>query len=400
MRPRTTALPSVPPIDTIRTDEVRPIASIRRALPSDWDGQVDQFAIVKLDSGGIVRGWNIGAELIKGYAEHEIVGEHFSRFYREEDRRRGLPDKLLAAAQRDGHVEDVGWRVRKDGSEFWASVTISAIRSESGQVLGFVKIVRDLTSEKQSTDEQAALQRTFAHDLLSPVTALRGYLELVAEELPADHRLIRLASEASDHLVAMAQALMADDANSRPEGVAVAPPSISWRAARVALVLPGDSPDRIAYGQMDAVPVMGDVLGLRRAVANVLENAAKYSDDVIEVQVYETDEGRTTVSVRDRGRGIHPDDLRTVLDEGERGRMADARDGGSGIGLASVRHIVQEHSGTVRIASALGSGTNRDPHDPPRRRRDHSERVRRAPAVSISRGPQRWSRGARPRRGR
>lgn len=345
---RPTDRPSAP-------DEVRPIASIRRALPSDWDGQVDQFAIVKLDSGGIVRGWNIGAELIKGYAEHEIVGEHFSRFYREEDRRRGLPDKLLAAAQHDGHVQDVGWRVRKDGSEFWASVTISAIRSESGQVLGFVKIVRDLTSEKQSTDEQAALQRTFAHDLLSPVTALRGYLELVAEELPADHRLIRLASEASDHLVAMAQALMAD-ANSRPErGRRRATLDLVARGA-VALVLPGDAPDRIAYGQMDAVPVMGDVLGLRRAVANVLENAAKYSDDVIEVQVYETDEG-ATVSVRDRGRGIHPDDLRTVLDEGERGRMADARDGGSGIGLASVRHIVQEHSGTVRIASALGSGT-------------------------------------------
>ena len=336
-------------------DEGRPIASLRRVLPIDWDGQVDQFAIVKLDGGGVVRGWNLGAELIKGYTEEEIVGQHFSRFYREEDRRRGLPNQLLAAAQREGHVEDIGWRVRKDGTEFWARVTISAIRSESGQVLGFVKIVRDLTSEKRAADERAALQRTFAHDLLSPVTALRGYLDLLAEELPPDHRLIRLAGEASDHLVAMAQALIAD-AGLRPEGGRRRATMDLVTRSAVALVLPGEAPQRIAFGRMDAVPVEGEVLGLRRAVANVLENAAKYSNDVIDVDVYETDEG-ATVRVRDRGRGIHPDDLRTVLDEGERGRLADARDGGSGIGLASVRQIAREHGGTVRIASELGEGT-------------------------------------------
>ncbi len=333
----------------------RPIASLRRDLPPDWDGQVDQFAIVKLDGGGVVSGWNLGAELIKGYAENEIVGEHFSRFYREEDRRRGLPNRLLAAAQHDGHVEDTGWRVRKDGGEFWARVTISAIRGEYGQVLGFVKIVRDLTAEKQAADEQAALQRTFAHDLLSPVTALRGYLDLVAEELPADHRLITLAREASDHLVGMAQALMSG-AIARPERGRRRATMDSVARGAVALVLPGQAPDRVAFGRMDAVPVVGDVLGLRRAVANVLENAAKYSDDVIHVQVYETDEG-ATVAVRDGGRGIHPDDLRAVLNEGERGRLADARDGGSGIGLASVRQIAQEHGGRVRISSELDVGT-------------------------------------------
>lgn len=346
---------SSPTADESLADHARPIASMRRILPPDWDGQVDQFAIVKLDGGGVVRGWNLGAELIKGYTEDEIVGQHFSRFYRAEDQRRGLPDQLLAAAQRDGHVEDTGWRVRQDGSEFWARVTISAIRGDSGQVLGFVKIVRDLTSEKQAADEQAALQRTFAHDLLSPVTALRGYIDLLADELPADHRLIRLAEEAGDHLVAMAQALLTESNSPVERGRRGVTLDLVVRGA-VALVLPGDAPDRAVYGQMDAVPVVGDVLGLRRAVANVLENAAKYSDDVIRIQVYETDEG-ATVSVSDRGRGIHPDDLGAVLDEGKRGRLADPRDGGSGIGLASVRQIVQNHGGTVRISSELGVGT-------------------------------------------
>ncbi|KTS02794.1 diguanylate cyclase [Microbacterium testaceum] len=311
--------------------------------------------MVKLDGGGFVRGWNLGAELIKGYTEEEIVGSHFSRFYREEDRRRGVPDTLLAAAQRDGHVEDTGWRVRKDGTEFWARVTISAIRSDQGQVLGFVKIVRDLTSEKQAADEQAALQRTFAHDLLSPVTALRGYLDLLADELPADHRLLRLASEASEHLVAMAQALMTD-ATTRPErGQRRATLDLIARGA-VALVLPGGSPGRVVFGRMDAITVAGDVLGLRRAVANVVENAAKYSDDEITIEAYETDEG-AVVSVSDRGRGIHPDDLHRIVEEGERGRFADAQDGGSGIGLASVQRVVTEHHGVLRITSEPGVGT-------------------------------------------
>ncbi|MBD8206020.1 PAS domain S-box protein [Microbacterium sp. CFBP 8790] len=329
---------------------------IRRSMPADWDGQVDLFAIVKLDSGGFVRGWNLGAELIKGYSEAEIVGSHFSTFYREEDRRRGVPDQLLAAAQRDGHVEDTGWRVRQDGSEFWARVTISAIRNDQGQVLGFVKIVRDLTTEKQEVDHRDALQRTFAHDLLSPVTALRGYLDLIGEELDPDHRLLRLAGEASDHLIAMAQALLADSTTTADRGRRRATLDLITRGA-VALVLPGQAPTRVQFGHVDAVPVLGDVLGLRRAVANVLENAAKYSDDVIEIDLFETDEG-AAVRVRDHGRGIHPDDLATITTEGQRGRYADASDGGSGIGLASVRQIVSAHGGTLRIASDPGEGTS------------------------------------------
>lgn len=347
---------TVPPrADDAPGGHERPLASFRRVLPTDWDEQVDLFAIVKLDSGGFVRGWNLGAQLIKGYTEDEIVGSHFSRFYREEDRRRGIPDRLLAATQRDGHVEDTGWRVRRDGSEFWARVTISAIRSDQGQVLGFVKIVRDLTSEKRAADEQAALQRTFAHDLLSPVTALRGYIDLLADDLPPDHRLLRLAAEASDHLVAMAQALMTDSATRPERGERRATLDLIARGA-VALVLPGEGPGRVVFGRMDAVAVKGDILGLRRAVANVLENAAKYSDDEITVEVYETDEG-AVVSVSDRGRGIHPDDLQRIVEEGERGRFADAQDGGNGIGLASVQRIVTAHHGVLRLSSEPGAGT-------------------------------------------
>ncbi|MDQ1129954.1 PAS domain-containing sensor histidine kinase [Microbacterium sp. SORGH_AS_0888] len=344
------------PHPTAPSDDRDPdLRSIRRALPSDWDEQVDLFAIVKLDSGGIVRGWNLGAERIKGYTEAEILGSHFSRFYREEDRRRGLPDQLLAAAQRDGHVEDTGWRVRRDGGEFWARVTITAIRSENGQVLGFVKLVRDLTAERHAEQERATVQRTFAHDLLSPLTALRGYLDLLADDLPPGHRVLELAAQASDHLVAMAQALARSTATASERAHRRAPLDLIARGA-AALVLPGDAAGRLVFGTMRPVVIDGDVLALRRAIANVLENAAKYSDDTIEIEVGATD-ADAVVTIRDRGRGIHPDDIAVVVEEGARGRFADDRDGGSGLGLASVKLIMDEHGGSLHIASTVGEGT-------------------------------------------
>lgn len=331
------------------------LTSIRRSIPRDWDEQVDLFAIVKLDSGGFVRGWNLGAERIKGYTEDEIIGCHFSQFYREDARRRGVPDQLLAAAQRDGHVEDTGWRVRNDGSEFWARVTISAIRNDQGQVLGFVKIVRDLTSEKRASDDRAAARRALAADLLSPATALREHLALLGEELGPDHRALRLAMDAGDRILTVAETLGGvADAHARRGRRRETFAEIARDA--VSLVLPGDTHGRVVFGQMDAVPVCADVRGLRRAVAHVLENAAKYSDDVIDVDAYETDEG-AAVRVHDRGRGIHADDLATILREGRRGRFGDAEDGARGSGLTSAQCIIGEHGGILRITSVPGEGT-------------------------------------------
>lgn len=331
------------------------LTSIRRSIPRDWDEQVDLFAIVKLDSGGFVRGWNLGAERIKGYTEDEIIGCHFSQFYREDARRRGVPDHLLAAAQRDGHVEDTGWRVRNDGSEFWARVTISAIRNDQGQVLGFVKIVRDLTSEKQASDDRAAARRAVARDLLSPATALHELLALLGDELGPDHRVLRLAAEATDRILVVTETL---------GGVADTPARRGRRSETfdavvrdaVTLVLPGDTHGRVVFGQMDAVPVCADVRGLRNAVAHVLENAAKYSDDVIDVDAYETDEG-AAVRVRDRGRGIRADDLVAIMQDGNRGRTGDAPDGADEGGLTKARRIAGEHGGMLRITSVPGEGT-------------------------------------------
>ncbi|HXT51181.1 MAG TPA: PAS domain S-box protein, partial [Thermoanaerobaculia bacterium] len=109
---------------------------------------VRDYAIFLLDANGVVRSWNAGAERIKGYLPVEIIGQHFSRFYPADVRSTGWPQKELALAARDGHFEDEGWRVRKDGSRFWANVVISALYDDAGKVRGYLKITRDLTERK------------------------------------------------------------------------------------------------------------------------------------------------------------------------------------------------------------------------------------------------------------
>ena len=111
---------------------------------------VTDYAIFMLDETGVVTNWNTGAQRIKGYTPDEIIGEHFSRFYTEEDRAAGLPERALDAARREGRYEAEGWRVRKDGTRFWAMVVIDAIRDEQGRVIGFAKVTRDMTEKREA----------------------------------------------------------------------------------------------------------------------------------------------------------------------------------------------------------------------------------------------------------
>src|SRR5436309_10821007 len=114
---------------------------------------VTDYAIYMLDPTGIVTSWNPGAQRFKGYAPSEIIGQHFSRFYTPEDQKRGIPALALATAVREGTFESEGWRVRKDGSSFWALVVIDPIRTPTGEIIGFAKITRDLTERKAAEDE-------------------------------------------------------------------------------------------------------------------------------------------------------------------------------------------------------------------------------------------------------
>lgn len=134
---------------------------------------IRDYAIIRLDPDGRVAGWNIGAQRIKGYAAREIIGQHFSRFFPEEVARSGLPETALAEAAAKGRCENEGWRVRKDGSQFWANVVMAAIRDPGGQLLGFVKVTRDLSEHKRA--EQALEERDRFFDLSRDLICLATF---------------------------------------------------------------------------------------------------------------------------------------------------------------------------------------------------------------------------------
>jgi len=169
---------------------------------------VTDYAIYMLDPEGRIANWNTGAQRFKGYTEQEIVGEHFSRFYSDDDKAAALPQRGLETAAREGRFENEGWRVRKDGSRFWAHVVIDAIRDEQGNLLGFAKVTRDITDKRNAQEALAATQAALfqsqkmeavgtlvggiAHDFNNLLAVLLGNLELLRKRLPDDARIVRL----------------------------------------------------------------------------------------------------------------------------------------------------------------------------------------------------------------
>src|ERR1044071_6205065 len=125
---------------------------------------VKDYAIFLLDPDGRIVSWNAGAELIKGYAAHEIVGHHFSAFYTPEDVACGKPARALGEAAAHGRVEDEGWRVRKDGSRFWANVVLTAVQDEAGRLRGFAKVTRDMTERRRMEEKLQASEKELKRD--------------------------------------------------------------------------------------------------------------------------------------------------------------------------------------------------------------------------------------------
>ena len=149
----------------------------------DWTSQVKDYAIIRLDSDGLVLSWNAGAELVTGYPREEVLGRSFEVFYTPEDREAGLPRRLLGSAQRDGRVEDTGWRLRRDGTRFWADVVVTAVHDEAGTLLGFVKVTRDLTEQHRLERSREQFIAGVTHDFRSPLTSIEGYAAMLASEL-------------------------------------------------------------------------------------------------------------------------------------------------------------------------------------------------------------------------
>jgi PAS domain S-box-containing protein len=329
---------------------------------------VRDYAIFMLDPGGHVVSWNAGAERIKGYRPGEIIGKHFTIFYLEEDLARGLPQHELEVAARTGRYEEEGWRLRKDGTRFWANVVITAVHDGTGELRGYAKVTRDLTErERLQTLERQTRQTTeflamLGHELRNPLAPIRNAVEIIRAQESDDPRVQR-ARDTIDRQVSHLSRLVDDLLDmSRITSGKVAlhkePLDLAEVVSRAVEATRAALDERNHTLTLTLPPhplrVDGDATRLAQVAMNLIHNAAKYTPEGGQVWVsLQRDDKQAVLSVRDNGIGIPADLAPRVFDlfvQGE--RALDRADGGLGIGLTLVRKLLDSHGGTVEARSA------------------------------------------------
>ena len=337
---------------------------------------VGDYAIFMLDETGHVTTWNVGAQRIKGYRADEIIGRHFSVFYPEHDVRAGKCEHELEVAAREGRFEDEDWRIRKDGSRFWANVVITAVRDDAGTLIGFAKVTRDLTERKRSEDERAArlaaeqanrtkdeFLATLGHELRNPLAPIVTALQLTklhtdrhpARELQVIERQVQHMTRLVDDLLDVARIArgkltlhkqVVDLREPISSAIEIAGPLLEQKGHHLELKVP-----------QHALLVDGDAPRLTQIFANLICNAAKYTDPGghISVRVEQRDQ-QLVIEIRDDGIGIGNELLPRIFDPFVQAEQSSERArGGLGLGLGLVRALVELHGGRVE-AHSQGSG--------------------------------------------
>ncbi|HEX7069759.1 MAG TPA: ATP-binding protein [Rhodothermales bacterium] len=328
---------------------------------------VKDYAIFMLDPDGYVVSWNEGAERIKGYTESEIVGQHFSVFYPPEALAEDWPARELEIVAREGRLEDEGWRVRRDGSRFWANVVITAVRNSEGTLIGFAKVTRDMSDRRRLEDLELSERRMteflamLSHELRNPLAPIRNAVSTMYLKEVDDpdlkwarnivDRQVRHLTQLVDDLLDISR-ITSGTIRIKREPVVLG--TVIERAAEAITPLV-----RARRHQMevhvpdDRITVNGDATRLAQVVTNLLNNAAKYTPEGGNIRVSLSKENELAViRVRDNGEGIPPDMLKSIFDLFRQGeRTLDRSEGGLGIGLTLVRELVGRHDGAVEARS-------------------------------------------------
>jgi PAS domain S-box-containing protein len=341
---------------------------------------VVEYAIFLVGPDGRILTWNLGAERIKGYKAHEIIGRHISVFYTAEDRRNGRPERNLREAARRGSVEDQGWRVRKDGSRFWADVQLSPLHDDQGNLFGYAKVTRDMTEVREAEERERELvverqARALAeealnsrdrflaiasHELKTPVASLQVAVEsllLSREHGTLDDVRTERGIERMDRAVKRLSMVLGEllDVSSLERGTTsftFTDVDVSRIAAEVVERFAGVEPtDRI---DVDLQPTMirADAIRVEQVITNLVDNALKYSapPDRVLVRVAPLPNG-AVIEVTDVGIGLGLDSTSGLFEPFA--RAANAADvPGMGLGLFITREIVERHGG--RISGVAG----------------------------------------------
>lgn len=350
---------------------------------------VSDYAIFMLDVNGHVATWNSGAQRIKGYSADEIIGQHFSQFYPAEVRSSGWPEHELEMAAKTGSFLDTGWRIRKDGTPFWASVKITALRDPDGRLIGYAKLTRDLTDQKRAEarelenrerDDTLAAERnarmaaqratrmkdeflaTLSHELRTPLSAILGWTQLLLRSADA-HAAVdqRRGIEVIDRN-ARAQVQLIDDLldlsrimtgklrlelrqiavhDAIEAAVESARPAAQAKDIRLKVLLDGSA------------TVTADSGRLQQVDWNLLTNAIKFTPSGGQVQVLlQRVNSHIEISVSDNGIGIAPNFLPYVFQRFSQQDSSTTRGhGGLGLGLAIAKQLVELHGGSIRVYS-------------------------------------------------
>jgi PAS domain S-box-containing protein len=345
---------------------------------------IRDYGILMLDPAGNVASWNPGAEQIKGYKAKDIIGQHFSCFYTREAVEQGWPQHELDVATRDGRFEDEGWRVRKDGSRFWANVIISALRDGSGTLLGFSKVTRDLTERKRAEEAiraaNAELERTVeelrrsnldlqqfgyvaSHDLQEPLRAVSGCVQVLKKRYQG--RLDSRADELIGHTidgVGRMQSLI-DDLLSYSRvgtgGNAFEPSDCNEVLNKALANLEVTIEETGVVVTREQLPVViADAAQLTQLFQNLISNAIKFRSQqppTIHVAV-RRDKGLWIFSVKDNGIGMQRQYFQRIFVIFQRLHTRTEYPG-TGIGLAICKKIVERHGGRIWVESEPGQGT-------------------------------------------
>jgi len=342
---------------------------------------VTDAAIVMLDSEGRVVSWNTGAERIKGYRAEEIVGQHFSRFYPPHDIESGVPQRDLDAAV-EGRREVEGWRVRKDGSTFWANVVFTAIRDPAGNARGFAKLTRDQTERRQVEEtltrakgaaEKANLAKSdflssMSHELRSPLNAILGFAQLMESDpatvAPLHKRSIAQILRAGWYLLELINEILdLAQIESGKMSLAREPTSLEEVVLECqAMIEPQAQLDgiRMTFPRFETPTfVLADRMRLKQVLINLLSNAVKYNQPkgAVVVECAASGQGRVRISVEDSGAGLTPELLAQLFQPFNRLGQASGSVQGTGIGLVMAKRLVELMGGVIGVKSVVGVGS-------------------------------------------
>jgi PAS domain S-box-containing protein len=340
---------------------------------------VVEYAIFMLDPDGTIVSWNEGAQRIKGYTADEIIGRHFSVFYTPEDRAAKVPTRVLEKARRHGQFRGEGWRVRKDGTRFWASVVITALRDDAGNLQGFAKVTRDITDKHEEearlrdyAREMAELERAkaqfldfAAHELRTPLTLIRGYNSMLEDGKLPPERVPQIAKSLEGKLEQMNLLVeqMLEVGRLESDRLVLENEKMSLYDVvkeQVEKLRAIARTDNIALtGRPDDAIVNGDRARIGTVVANLLDNAIKYSPPGGEIECDVGGDGSWAyVSVRDQGLGIAPEHIPLLFKRYMRlPTEANKRIRGTGLGLYLCQEIARRQGGEIRVKSTPAKGS-------------------------------------------